>query len=226
MSDDSRRRKRFVREHRRRSTVGSGSSEREVFRFADRFMFKGKKPVAVLRPRDPERVLREIEAAIALADPAARAAAVNATLDQDHQFIGYGSTASTGEVIDGWGQPVDRLQPGDAFVSCSGPLAPPAFMVTGRFHYELWNGSKVMVLPKPGRSMDSNTGVIVDSPDPSLKGAVVTRAGSGVDCDREALVDIIGAAAMAKIISEGRLDSGDDDPAPEWVGVKIIPKEE
>jgi hypothetical protein len=64
-----------------------------------------------------------------------------------------------------------------------------------RFTTDQWDEHTVIVVPRPDRNGDSNTGVVWKSPDSSLLGAILKRPGStgGVDCHVATLNELIGA---------------------------------
>jgi len=163
---------------------------------AKAFVFKEGYPVVVLRPENAAMKLAAV-AAIQVGTPHAEArkafdAALNA---QPHQFVGYLSnmkaamgdgmfSAPAGRIVDKWGRDVGAVEPGDSF--CGGPqFAPPVFMQSGHFHKEVWDGRTVLVLPSPGLTKDSNTGIILESSDASERAAIAIRPGgpSEIDCD-------------------------------------------
>ncbi len=56
-------------------------------------------------------------------------------------------------------------------------------MVSGRFHEEIWDGRKVLVLPRPDLKADSNTGIVLESPDATEKASIVLRPGGSAEID-------------------------------------------
>lgn len=137
------------------------------------FTFGNTGPLVVLRPKDaavkmammPAEGTPHLEAAKAFDD------ALNA---QPHQFFGY--AGKNGDVLDKWGRKVGELKAGDSIVSAP-EFEPPMFMQSGHFHKEVWGSRTVMVLPRPDLKADSNTGIVLESSDPSERAAVVTRGG-------------------------------------------------
>jgi hypothetical protein len=93
------------------------------------FLFKNGTPVAILRPKDPERKLAGV-AKIKDGTPHGIADRMFNELlgEQPHLFVGYAGRG--GEILDAHGKPIDTLKPGDSFVGCGdgSGLAPPAFM--------------------------------------------------------------------------------------------------
>jgi hypothetical protein len=148
------------------------------------FAFRDGGPLVVLRPKD---------AAVKMAmmpkegTPSAEAAEEfdKALNDHPHQFAGY--AGKNGDLLDKWGNKVSELQPGDSLVS--GPqFEPPMFMQSGHFHKEVWEGRTVLVLPRPDLKADSNTGIILESPDPKERSGIMMRGGAKeIDCHRPSL---------------------------------------
>jgi len=158
----------------------------------DLFGFKNGRPVAILRPRDVALKMKTADRAVGLTKEKADAIWNEALSEQDHEFVGY--LGKDGGILDKWGRKVDELRIGDSMVGCGQgtPLEPPAFMMGGKFHQEVWHGRKVFVLPNPELTHDSNTGIVMESPDPAERGAIVTRNGvSEVDCHIPSLNRII-----------------------------------
>ena len=180
--------KRFRREHRQRGSDAQGDKHAEMAQ-PDQYLFKGGDPMAILRPR-PEDVAEKIKlfSEIPSELPAeAYQAYVGEIMDKfAHQFIGY--ALKDGRIVDCSGKPISNVQPGDSFVHPESKdhkswLRLPDFMTTGRMHTEMWNNRKVLVLPRPDLKADSNTGIVLESPDPADKASIMIRAGATeVDC--------------------------------------------
>lgn len=161
------------------------------------FVFKGGEPMRVLRPEDAALKMATAGFPEAMAAnpgstdvPLDAEAFDRALSEQPHQFIGF--AGKDGSILDKFGKVIDTVKPGDSFVGGK-QFELPAFMTTGRFHEEQWDEHTVVVLPKPDLKSDSNTGVVVKSPDSSLLGSVLLRAGSTgeVDCHIPSLNRII-----------------------------------
>lgn len=179
---DPRINKRWKREHRKRETERRNP---EMFdeNLSGRFLFKGGSVMAILRPRDVALKLAGV-AKIKEGTPHEIAAPMfDALLDeQEHLFVGYAAKGKP-DILDKWGNKVGDLLPGDSFVGLGNLLEPPMFMRTGVMHQEIWEGRKVLVLPRPDLKLDSNTGIVMDAPDPADKGSIVLRGGATeVDC--------------------------------------------
>ncbi len=147
------------------------------------FVFRDGFPMVVLRPADAEKKVAAVKV-ITEGMPHKEASRLldEALNDQPHQFIGYLSKSKAGDIVDAWGRVKFNVQPGDSF--CSGPeFAPPMFMRTGHFHKEVWDGRTVLVLPNPALTVDSNTGIVLESCDPAERAAILLRGGvTEIDC--------------------------------------------
>lgn len=166
-------------------------TEPKSFGGAELFVFKGGEPMRILRPKDAAVKLATIEAAPDGTPHAVASELFDRALnEQPHQFVGF--AGKDGNVLDKFGRVVGPMLPGDSFVGGS-QFELPAFMTTGTFHEEKWDVHTVVVLPKPDLKSDSNTGVVVKSPDSSLLGAIILRPGSTgeVDCHVPSLNRII-----------------------------------
>lgn len=147
-------------------------------------------PMVVLRPEDPQRTMDGL-AKIPVGTPHDKAKPMLDELlnEQPHQFIGY--VGKSGNVLDKWGTEIEpHMQPGDSMCGLAPDFEPPMFMQTGHFHQEIWNGRKVLVLPRTGLKADSNTGIVMESPDPAEKASIAMRPGCGLtepDCDLRTL---------------------------------------
>ena len=163
----------------------------------DLFVFKDGEPMRVLRPEDAARKMATAGFTEAMAanpgsaDVPLDAEAFDRSLsEQPHQFVGF--AAKDGSILDRFGRVVGKVQPGDSFVG-GAHFEVPAFMTTGHFHEEQWGAYTVLVIPRPDLKVDSNTGVVMKSPDASLLGAVVLRPGATgePDCHLPSLNRII-----------------------------------
>jgi len=158
---------------------------------AGMFVFKGGEPMRVLRPEDAAVKLAAVNLIPEGTPHKISAEAFDRALsDQPHQFIGF--AGKDGSILDKFGKVIDTVKPGDSFVGGK-QFELHAFMTTGRFHEEQWDEHTVVVMPKPDLKSDSNTGVVVKSPDSSLLGAIFMRGGSTgeVDCHIPSLNRII-----------------------------------
>ena len=172
--------------HRKRQEEKKPDSE-----LSGRFLFKEGRPLAVLRPEDPARKLESVNK-IEVGTPHEIAQPMfDAILnEQPHLFVGYLAKiredgSGSGEILDKWGSVVDSIKPGDSFVGCGPgtPLEPPAFMLTGISHTEMWDGRFVLVLPRPDLKIDSNTGIIMASDTEGERGGIAIRGGCGTEVD-------------------------------------------
>ena len=180
--------KRFRREHRQRGSDAPGDKHAEIAQ-PDQYVFKDGDLMAILRPR-PEAVAEKIRlfSEIPAGLPAeAYQAYVSEIMDKFvHRFIGY--ALKDGRIADCSGKLIGIVQPGDSFVHPESKdhkawLQLPDFMITGRMHAEIWGDRKVLVLPRPDLKADSNTGIVLESPDPTDRGSIMIRAGATeVDC--------------------------------------------
>lgn len=170
--------KRFRREHRSRDNKLQLATP-------DQFLFKNGNPMAILRPR-PEDVAEKLrlfdEIPATLPYEVHQAHITEILCDKiPHQFIGYALRDQ--RIVDCSGKPVGSIQAGDSFVSPSNQLQLPDFMVTGKMHDEIWDGRRVLVLPRPDLQADSNTGIVLESPDQTERASIVLRGGAPeVDC--------------------------------------------
>ena len=172
--------KRFRREHRER---------KPELPQPDQYLFKNGDPMAILRPRseDVDEKIRLFSAIPEGLPAEAYQAYVGEIMDKFvHQFMGY--ALRDGRIVDCSGKPIGNVQPGDSLVHPESKdhkswLRLPDFMTTGRMHTEMWNDRKVLVLPRPDLKADSNTGIVLESPDPADKASIMIRpGGTEVDC--------------------------------------------
>jgi hypothetical protein len=155
------------------------------------FAFKNGGPLVVLRPENPEKAIAMIPKQ-GTPSAAAQAAFDKLLNEQPHQFIGY--VSKKGAILDKWGREIEaHMKPGDSMVDCSSQFEPPMFMQSGKFHTEMWDGRKVLVLPRPDLKADSNTGIVLESPVAEDRAAIAIRPGCGteVDCHLPTLNRII-----------------------------------
>ena len=154
------------------------------------YVFAGGYVTVILRPRDPQRKLDELDK-IKPGTPHEVAKRMMDSLlwEQDHRFVGYASR--DGKILDRRGRVLGDLQPGDSFAG--GPhFRPPDFMLSGKYHTEQWGADTVFVLPRPDLKADSNTGIVMESDDLSRRGSIVTRGGiTEPDCHIPSLNRII-----------------------------------
>ena len=156
------------------------------------FLFKNGEFMVILRPADPARKLAWLDK-IPVGTPheIAQPLFQEALDEQPHRFIGYASRR--GAILNSDGEEIEAaFQPGDSF--SGGPhFQPPAFMLTGKIHEEIWDGDTVVVLPRPDLRCDSCTGVVTKSRYEDRRGAIVLRAGGPpeVDCHLPTLNRII-----------------------------------
>ena len=151
------------------------------------FAFKDGKPVAVARPEDPAYILANMPK-VGTPHEEAKEILDRLMYDHPHRFIGYAS--KKGAILDKWGREKEpHFQAGDSLI-WRDDMELPMFMQSGRFHHEMWDGRKVLVLPRTDLKADSNTGLVLESPDPTERASIVMRPGCGLlepDCHLQTL---------------------------------------
>ncbi len=126
------------------------------------FAFKNGKPVAVARPEDPAYILANMPK-VGTPHEEAKEILDRLMYDHPHRFIGYASKKGT--ILDKWGREKEpHFQAGDSLI-WRDDMELPMFMQSGKFHHEMWDGRKVLVLPRTDLKADSNTGLVLESPD-------------------------------------------------------------
>jgi len=199
--------KRFKRAHRTKEVADISPGD---------FLFKNGNPMAILRPAvaDVAPKIRAFEKIPAGLPAEPYQAYCNEILDRfPHRFIGY--ALKDGRIVNCAGKPIDHVEPGDSFVNPSNALQLPDFMVTGRMHDEIWDGRRVLVLPRPDLKADSNTGIVLESPDPTEKASIVLRGGATeIDCHIPSLNHIWTGDRNVDWRTKGSAASTEPNPQP------------